>query len=177
MSVPCFWAAPASEDDISHVVLNMREASAREAFASRPDDSREGLARDLITVRRLIDAKNQGSPGAWELFVFKGGGVPAALIGAAPGAFVGAAAHMLWLATDDWPAIAIASHRWWHHHFVPEVLSQYRRVEFLGGADEASRRWCQSVGFTPEGIAYRHGKAGEDFVRFAWTNPNWSGAP
>jgi hypothetical protein len=53
------------------------------------------------------------------------------------------------------------------------VLDAYRRVEFMGGTDEASRRWCRSVGFTEEGVAHSYGRRGEDFTHFAWLNPNW----
>ena len=150
--------------DIRRVVLNMRELSAREAFASRKDDDRDRLAREMC---RLAPA----ALFAFGTFIEHQGFVASALLGCHPVA--PGVGTMLWLATDEWPAIAIPSHRFWRRHFLPQVLSRYRRVEFMGGTDEVSRRWCRSVGFTEEGTAYRYGKRGEDFVHFAWLNPDW----
>jgi hypothetical protein len=160
-----FAAVYPRAQDIRRVVLNMRELSAREAFASRKDDDRDRLAREMCQLAPAdLFAFGRINPAPGVDFA------ACALLGCHPVA--PGVGTMLWLATDEWPAIAIPSHRFWRRHFVPHVLSKYRRVEFMGGTDDASRRWCRSVGFTEEGTAYRYGRRGEEFIHFAWLNPN-----
>jgi len=147
----------------------MSDASAREAFAGRPDTDKLALAEDICACLGLAPIFALCRDTAWAE-----NGFPVALCGCGPTGSDTAA--MLWIATDDWPRLWLATRRWWVRTFVPEVLARFRRVEFLAGADEASRRWCRSVGFTGGELVYRHGRNGEDFVRFSWENPNWRAA-
>lgn len=153
----------ATEDDIDHVVLNMRDLSASEAFASRAENSRWQLAYDLRVAARA----------ALIMRAFAGhDGVAIALVGIAwtgPGR-----GGILFVATEDFPTIGLDVHRWWRRHFMPVVMAKFRRVEFTGSTpDTTSGRWLASLGFACEGIARSYGKRGEDFGHWAWVNPHW----
>jgi hypothetical protein len=161
-----FVVRPADARDVRHVIVNMRELSAREAFASRDDDDRDRLADDFCAVLPGLTIYALCYETGWAE-----NGKPCALVGChGIGAGLGT---ILWVATDEWPPLMVPSHRFWRHHFMPKVMAKFRRVEFLGGIDAGSRRWLASLGFTEEGVAYRYGKNGEDFIHFAWVNPEW----
>jgi hypothetical protein len=162
-----FCVRIAGEYEVSFVIRHMSARCALEAFASRPDDDRERMAREFCALLPALKIFVLGLEVPDYPVRFE----PMALISAGPVA-VGVGT-MLWIATDDWPLIALPTHRWFFRVFRPTVMGKYRRVEFMGGADPVSRRWCASVGFTEEGTAYKYGKRGEDFVYFAWLNPEW----
>jgi hypothetical protein len=150
----------ATDADIRHVCLNMRDESAGEAFAS-VDCGRERLASDLASVKDRL-----------QLGALLDEMVPAALVGLVqicPGR-----ASIMFLATGRFPNIAIAAHRWWTRHYVPGVLNGYRRVEFTGSLPGTrSGRWLVAVGFQCEGIARSYGRRGEDLAHWSWINPCW----
>lgn len=154
---------PSTASDIVHIVTTMRDLSAAEAFASRGTEDRSALAREIIAAadRALLVRTLAHDTG-----------VPIALVGLAwtgPGR-----AGILFLATDSFPRIAAATHRWFCRRFMPETLAKFRRVEFTGSApDTASGRWLASLGFFCEGVATAYGKHGEDFGHWAWINPHW----
>lgn len=155
----------ASTADVLYVFGDLSPVRAAEATATSFHDSPRHLAHELLLLRQ------GAAPGHVEVWTLFWGDAPAALCGFAqygPGS-----AGMIWVAGRNWPYIKMAAHRWWRNFFVPEVLHKFRRVEFLAlAADADSRRWLAFVGFTEEGIAYRAGKRGEDFVHFAWLNPD-----
>jgi hypothetical protein len=165
-----FGVAYPRAQDVTRVVLNMRALSAAEVFASRADDDPAKLADEICHIC------NPAAPTSVDIYALGRAHGPgaeftaAALLGCAP--VTPDLGAMLWIATDDWPAIAIPTHRFWRRHFVPNILAKYGRIEILGGIDPASRRWCRSLGFTEEAVVYAHGKRGEDFIRFAWHNPD-----
>lgn len=161
--------APATPLDIALVVHRMREQSAAEAFVSVANEDRHELARRLGAISLRATALFALAP--------DDGNEAIALVGVfeiAP-----RRGSMVFLATGGFPFIGGPAHRWWHRAFVPEVLEQnFRRVEFMGGADAASARWLTSLGFAREGIAVAYGKNGEDFGYWAWLHPEWrAGAP
>jgi hypothetical protein len=153
----------ASVGDVVTVFERLSPARAAEATASSHHDDPQFLAHELLLLR-------QGSPpghvGLWALCDdFE----PLAICGFVQ--FGPGLAGMIWAATPAWPRLALSSHRWWRRTFVPQVLCRFRRVEFCSLAEDlSSRRWLKRLGFTEEGIAYRQGKRGEDFVHMAWVN-------
>lgn len=162
-------ARPAGDAEICNVLWRLAPERKAELTASTWHDSAAQLASEIIAVRRMA---GDGRPAAelWSLFGLDST-VPAAIVGVVP--FGPGLGGMIWAAAPEWAAIALASHRWWRRFFVPQVLGRYRRVEFTAlAADVDSRKWLAGLGFTEEGIAYRQGKRGEDFVHFAWINPD-----
>lgn len=153
----------ATANHVVHVVETMREISAAEAFASRPNDDRAALAMDLIEIMGHMVVLNA---------LLADDETPVALIGlgwAAPGR-----ATMLFLANDGLPSINVPLHRWWRRHFVPEWMARFRRVEFTGSLpDTPSGHWLQWCGFACEGVARSYSKAGADFGHWGWVNPQW----
>jgi len=151
----------ATPDLVRYVVVHMREESAAEAFASRPDDDYRGVAEDLVRALPHFAA----------LKVLAGDdGEPVCLVGVIPEA--ASRAIMVFLATARFPEQLRASHRWWRHEFVPKVMCRFRRVTFVGSLPNTiSGRWLGWLGFECEGIARAHGKNGEDFAFWAWINP------
>lgn len=159
----------ASETDIVSVFSRLAPARAAELTAtSWHDDARE-TARELIRVLAHQDDLGRRPP-VFALFP-DDDLEPAAVVGVLP--FGPGLGGMIWAATPVWPEVALPSHRWWRTNFVPGVLGTFRRVEFTAlRSDLASRRWLATLGFTEEGVAYRQGKRGEDFVHLAWVNPD-----
>lgn len=159
-----FVVARASTADVLHVFANLAAERAAEATATSFHEDPRHLAHELLLLRQ------GAAPGHVELWSLSGAQALAICGFAQSGPGI---ASMIWVATPAWRAHAIAAHRWWREYFVPMVLHKFRRVEFLALASDAdSRRWLAFVGFTEEGIAYRAGKRGEDFVHFAWLNPD-----
>jgi len=143
------------------VVLTMREESAVEIFGNSFIADRAELADRLVAaLPAMMGAHILGDEA----------GEPAVLVGVIP--MAPGRGSMIFLANDRFPAITIAAHRWWHTHFVPSVLMQWRRVEFTGAADPRSAKWLRGLGFIREGIAHAYGKAGEDFGHWAWLHPD-----
>lgn len=162
----------ASEADIRKVFAAVPPARAAELTATAWHDDPQRLAEELILTLTHLDDRGRRAP-MFSLCTAAAGLEARAIIGCVP--FGPGLAGMIWAATEQWQFMALPSHRWWRRTFVPLVLSQYRRVEFTAlAADAASQRWLAGLGFTEEGIAYRQGKRGEDFVHFAWINPDYA---
>jgi hypothetical protein len=160
---------PASDAEIACVFSRLAPERTAELTATAWHDSAALLASEIVKLRRM---RGDGRPWSDLFTLFSlDSTVPVAIVGVLP--FGPGWGGMIWAATPAWPAIAISSHRWWRRVFVPEVLSRYRRVEFTAlQSDPDSHKWLAGLGFTSEGIAYRQGKRGEDFVHFAWVNPD-----
>jgi len=160
----------ASEGDIRFVFNRLPAERAAEMTASAFHDDASVLAEELVTIRAV---KGDLAP-VFALCNHAGALLypPSAIVGVIP--FGPSLGGMVWAATEKWPSIAMASHRWWRSHFIGILLKKhYRRVEFTAlASDTASRRWLKVLGFTEEGTAYRQGKRGEDFIHCAWLNPD-----
>lgn len=160
-----FRIVRASVADVLAVFRALEPERVAEATASSWHDDPQFLAHELLMAR------SGAPPGHIELWALCDDDWPVAICGflqSGPGA-----ASMVWVATARFRDVRIAAHRWWRQFFVPTVLCKFRRVEFVSlASDQASRRWLAFVGFTEEGIAYRAGKRGEDFVHCAWLNPD-----
>lgn len=160
-------ASSASDAEIHAVFSRVAPERAAELTATAWHDSPARLAEELVLLRYSYPQRPQVP--LWALFGSEPR--PAAIVGVLP--FGPGIGGMVWVATPEWAPIALSSHRWWRKFFVPEVLGTFRRVEFTAlAADRESRRWLSGLGFTEEGIAYRQGKRGEDFVHCAWVNPD-----
>jgi len=159
----------ASETCIRHVFRHLPPERVAEMSATSWQDNAELIGQDLVMLCQASAHEGRPVP----MFMLRPNGeLPCAIVGVVP--FGPGLGGMIWAATPEWPDLAIASHRWWRTFFLPKVLQPvYRRVEFTALAgDDASRRWLKLLGFTEEGIAYRQGKRGEDFVHCAWLNPD-----
>lgn len=158
-------ARDARDGDIRNVFARLELARKAELTATAWHDSTAVLAEELITLRTIRRVETTICA------LFGDTVLPLAIVGVIP--FGPGLGGMIWAATPEWAPIAIPSHRWWRRFFVPEVLGKYRRVEFTAlASDKDSRRWLSGLGFTEEGIAYRQGKRGDDFVHCAWVNPD-----
>jgi hypothetical protein len=160
----------ATDDDIRAVFSRVDPSRAAEMTATAWHSEPLLLAHELILLR---DQRNGRAP----LFAFTTGSMrtpepaPAAIAGVIP--YGPGWGGMVWAPTARWRRAALATHRWTRDFFRPHVLATFRRVEFTSlASDGESRRWLKVLGFTEEGIAYRQGKRGEDFVHFAWVNPD-----
>lgn len=160
-----FAVRRATTADVLAVFGNLAPARAAEATATAFHDDPRHLAHELLIVR------NGAPPGHVELWALVEGDAAIAICGYA--AFGPGLAGMVWVATARWRDFVWSTHRWFRGYFEPQVLRRFRRVEFTSlAADQVSRRWLAVLGFTEEGLAYRQGKRGEDFVHFAWLNPD-----
>jgi hypothetical protein len=159
----------ASDSQILHVFARVQPERGAEltATAWHADPQRIGI--ELNILRRSCAEEGRPAP----IFTITDDDhLPLAIVGVLPfGPGLGA---MIWATTEDWPILALPSHRWWRAYFMQIVLEPYyRRVEFTAlASDTASRRWLKSLGFTEEGVAYRQGRRGEDFIHCAWLNPD-----
>lgn len=152
----------ATPADIAHVILNMREECAAEAYASLPHEDPHELAAAL----------QRAAPRAHTMLALADFSAPVALMGL--GQFGPGHAAAMMINTPGLPAIGFAFQRWWRRSFVPERMAQFRRVGFTGSLpDSATGRWYRALGFSCEGIARAYGKRGEDFGLWAWINPCW----
>jgi hypothetical protein len=155
----------ATTADVLRVFGHVVAMRVPEMTATSFHDDPSHLAHELLILRKGAPANHV------TLYALCDGDWPAAICGTV--LFGPGFAGMVWVATPGWRAITISTHRWWRQVFVPCELMRYRRVEFTAlAADAKGRRWLKFIGFTEEGIAYRQGKCGEDFVHCAWINPN-----
>jgi hypothetical protein len=159
----------ASDSQILHVFARVRPDRAAEITATAWHDDPQRLAIELNILRRSCAEEGRPAP----IFTITNDDhLPQAILGVLP--FGPALGGMIWATTEDWPPLALPSHRWWRVYFLPHVLEpHYRRVEFTAlASDHPTRRWLKTLGFTEEGTAYRQGKRGEDFIHCAWLNPD-----
>ena len=149
----------ATDRDLAHVVWNMRDADAREVYASRfVEDPRE-LVKELAALR----------PRCLTLSALCGAdGRAIGLIGAVlmwPGA-----CSAILIATDDWPKIAFAATRWVKRVFLPIYVAPtcHRAQCEVWEGNAVSIAWLESMGAKREGRLERYGKNGEHFLPYAW---------
>ncbi|HXF45748.1 MAG TPA: hypothetical protein VNK91_06480 [Burkholderiaceae bacterium] len=157
----------ATDDDVREVVVNVCALDAAMLFARRFDDDRAALAEEMIALRRFEIAAYAFAAAA---------GAPAqSLLGAtliAPGV-----ATLHWFSTGRWAEFSydrpLLWLDFWRSTFLPEVLipTVHRAECRILAANRAQARRLARVGFVAEGLERAAGRAGEDFVRFAWLNP------
>jgi hypothetical protein len=77
------------------------------------------------------------------------------------------------IATEDWPRVAPSVIRWAKREAMPKLTAMhFKRAECrsIEGHPEAIR-FLQHLGFEVEAYVKRYGRAGEDFIQFAYTRP------
>lgn len=142
------------------VALAMREADRREVFALRwPGPEGD----DPIAVGTAIAAAARFGCSAWA------GGQPAAICGAFEPWPHGFSVFMV--ATDAWPAVAPAVHRWVLRVLRPGLLAAGARMAFCysDARHAAAHRWLARLGAQPPHPLPGWGRDGEDFLLFRWS--------
>jgi hypothetical protein len=152
----------ASDNDISDVVHNMREADRREVMAGRFVDDPETLSVEMQAAR----------PFCFALFALcADDGWPIAIIGARlrwPG--VGS---ILMIATDEWPRIARPATRWVKRVAIPKILDPlcHRTQCEAWEGNLVTLRWLTALGYKVEGRLEAYGKNREGFLQYARIRP------
>lgn len=141
---------------VTAVAHNMRAADAREIYACRFREDPAELAAEAMAVTTAgfvawspagkpvaVVAAAQAWPGFWQVAMF---------------------------ATDEWPVVAASATRAIMQGMIPALLvAGGRRAECRShAAHETAHRWLVRLGFVPEARLWGLGKAGEDFILFAW---------
>lgn len=163
----------AEDDDIRFVLERAAPERVAEMMATHWQDDPAYLCAELVCLK---NAPVPAGREACRIFAMvhdpDASRCPFAIVGVLP--FGPGWGGMIWAAIAGAPLRTLSGYRWWRDYFVGKVLAEhYRRVEFTAlASDIESREWLKSVRFTEEGIAYRQGKRGEDFVHFAWVNPD-----
>jgi hypothetical protein len=154
--------------DLDHVLASVSPERGAELTATAWHDNPQVMAAEIAACLTVTHPSTPHFMFALERAPWP----PFAIVGVL--AFGPGYGGMIWAAGADAPLRSLSMYRWWHQVFVPQILEKYyRRVEFTAlASDHGSRDWLRSVRFTEEGIAYRQGKRGEDFVHFAWVNPD-----
>ncbi len=141
---------------VEAIARAMREADAREIYATRATEDAAQLALDVVRYSRL------GAVMATE------DGAPVAAIGAVEG---WPGVWQVWMfATDRWPEVALGTTRWAQRVLKPALLAAgAHRAECRSLArNRATHRWLESLGARAEALHSGYGKAAEDFITFAW---------
>lgn len=151
---------------VRHVALNMRARDHREVLALRFSKDPADLVDEWKAIRSLI---------VMEGIITADDGEPVSLIGitlAGPGL---GNAHMI--ATDRWPEVARAAHRFVRRVAFPRLIEPVlRRLECRCLEDHTvARRWLKQLGFHEEGRHPALGENGETYLTFGWINPDFGG--
>jgi hypothetical protein len=147
---------PLEEESVALVALRMRAIDAREIYACR-------WRVDPLEIARQVCALSRFGLVAWTP-----AGEPAAVVCARedwPGFY-----QVAMFATDAWPLVAASMTRAVLQHMRPAMLAAgARRAEARSSADHATAHaWLARLGFVAECRLPGYGKAGEEFIQFAW---------
>jgi hypothetical protein len=149
---------PASDRDIHHVCIHMREHNAHECFNTRYHRSPYLLAQEIIANRKTALA---------QLCLMDAVGEPVAILGAYRTAPQVAVLQMI--ATDRWGEIAFAAYRMFRTIFIPHVLAPNVRVAMTAVlANGSDRSFLLRAGFLELAPALPLGNNGELYVQVAW---------
>ena len=168
--------------DVRTVAINMSPACERDTFASGHFADKSPAGRRAAVGELLVDGLvAPETPLILYALCREAGwaeqGFPCAVAGAGMTRTEVVRGHtrklgaMIWLATLEWPSIAISTHHWWRTWFAPNVLADFDRVETSALADPQTSRWLGLAGFTPRGAPYPVG--GDSFVTYAWEPSNF----
>lgn len=145
--------------DVAYVCNRLREADAREIFATRRTDDPDALAVEIIRY---------WGPMGWVAY---NSARPVALVGATetwPGVW---SAWMM--ATDEFPDVALGLTKFVKRRMIPGLveLGAFRcEARSIDGHTEA-QRWLQVLGAVQEARLRRYGRNGEDFLVFRFDRP------
>jgi len=141
---------------VERVVRDMREADAREIWATRAVEDPAALALEVVRWSRF---------GA---VAVARDGTPVAAIGAVEG---WPGVWQVWMfATPRWPEVALGVTRWARRVLMPALMAAgAHRAECRSLAENAgAHRWLASLGAHAEARHAGYGKRREDFITFAW---------
>lgn len=155
MTVRCELIELRHADDVLFVCRHMRAMDRAEIFATRFDDSDEGLSADVMAHLGF----------SW---IFYLDGVPVAVIGS----FVLWPTHVsVWaFGTDNWPRVIFSLTR----HVTRFMLPTFKECGVLMAhvyvlsAYHQARGWLKSLGLRELTEIEHFGKNGEPFVLMAW---------
>ncbi len=139
-----------------YIAENLRERDRQEIFATRYDESIEGLARDTVALGGF----------SWVALV---DGVPVAVIGATPR---WPKVWGIWsYGTNDWDKVVLTLTRHALRFMRPALYNSGAiRVDCMAlAAHTDARRWLEYLGLRPEKKLDKWGKNGETFVSYCWT--------
>lgn len=151
-------------DLVRHVALNLRPRDRREVLAIRFSKDPADLVAEWAAMRPATVAEG---------IVAAADGEPVALIGIALVAPAMGSAHMI--ATNRWPEVAAAAHRFVRRVAFPRLIEPvFRRLECRCLEEHrVARRWLAALGFHEEGRHPALGDAGETYLTLGWVNPHW----
>ena len=147
---------PVTRDGLAQIVRDLRPRDMAEIMAVNWDDDRDAFVSRVLAV-------SGDMCGIWEFQ-----GVPVACLG------VFALWPSVWGAfafgTPDWPHVVLDMTRHVRRFIIPALLAVgAHRVECraLASHDDA-RKWLTALGAKQEATLRGFGRAGEDFVLYAW---------
>lgn len=142
---------------VRRVVANMREWDRREIFATRLDESDDGLLREIAA----------SGPVSW----VAGKERPIAAFGCSP---MWPGVWSMWFfATDEIHQIGISVTKLVTRYIVPmlyEAGAHRLECRSMEGHHDA-QRWLEVIGASREGTLHGYGKSGEDFHVYVWRRP------
>lgn len=157
----------ATDDDIAHVLHNMRAIDAEEQYAKRWVDDPDKLTTELLHWR----------PFAVKWLAFETEHMaPIALLAVltvSPNV-----CQLLRVATPEWDKVRGEVFRHCVRVIMPHVIRPaFRRAQcsILATHDIPVTEFVR-LGFVVEGVERAAGKHGQDFVRLGWVNPAWTSA-
>lgn len=142
------------EDDVMHIVRNLRERDRREIFALRWDDDEDNLA---LTIYAHAGAM-------WRLWRWQG--EPVAMCGIVPQRPGVATAGAF--GTDKWPYVLRPMLHWARDWALPRlIVSGHHRIEAYALASNVDgHRFIQMLGGEREAYLREYGRDREDFVLY-----------
>lgn len=151
--------AKLNADDVHWVASRMRKRDREEIFATRWDDSTDGLVDDIMRG------------GEFGFVAGSDDGVPIAAFGAVP---VWPGVWEMWMfATDRWPEVAMEVTRFGRDTFFPGLeAAGYHRLQCRSlSTHKVAHRWLKHLGAYKESELPNYGRNGETFHLFCWTRP------
>jgi RimJ/RimL family protein N-acetyltransferase len=156
LSKPLVMGHPVTRLAIEHIVANLRARDRAEIFALRWDDD----------DTRLVDTIMVSAGALWTVWTYRD--EPIAVTGATP-LRPGVAAAVAF-GTDQWhrALLSMTRHAW--KFILPALISieTHRAEAFVLADNTDARRWIESVGGEQEAVLHGYGRAGEDFILYAW---------
>jgi hypothetical protein len=143
--------------DLLYIADNMRDIDKKEVYATRWDDSPDGL----------VDSIMSGGEFGWVV----GGddGIPIAAFGAIP---TWEGVWQVWMfSTDRWNEVSLTVTKFIRRVMIPSIVDAgWQRAECrsIGGHDVA-HRWLEMLGASREHTLHYFGKNGDTFHLYSWT--------
>lgn len=145
-----------TQDQVAHIVHNMRESDRREIYAVRWSEDEGELVEDVMSVAGKL----------WRVWTWDG--EPVAINGVVP--IRPGVVNCAMFATDKWRKVIWPMTHWAQEWLIPALqISHYHRGEaYVAASNMQSRRWIAALGGKPEAYLYHYGKNKEDYILFVW---------